>query len=214
MVSLRRRRLLGLCPGIDSHMVEILSSFENDNLVENSNQNCKQSTVHPLPTDVVDQPELIQISEELPESASLSGSTSMKEEPEHDFPDKQFKYRKHYRRKRYKDQEQPTMRGVYLKNTKYQAAIKVDKRQIHLGTVKTQAEAARLYDRAAYICGRQPNLELSKEEKQELSKYKWDEFLEMTKRSIASKKNQRRQGGGGIGRGKRLIGNLETGITG
>lgn len=26
--------------------------------------------------------------------------------------------------------------------------------------------------------------------------------------------NQRRQGGGGIGRGKRLIGNLETGITG
>ena len=64
------------------------------------------------------------------------------------FADKQFKYRKHYRRKRYKDHEQPTMRGVYLKNAKYQAAIKVDKRQIHLGTVKTQAEAARLYDRS------------------------------------------------------------------
>ncbi|KAM0947062.1 putative transcription factor AP2-EREBP family [Dioscorea sansibarensis] len=186
MVSLRRRRLLGLCPGIDSHMVEILSSIENGTAVENPNRNSKQSSVHPLPTDVIDQQELVQISEELPESASLSGSISMKEEPEHDFP------RKHYRRKRYKDHEQPTMRGVYLKNAKYQAAIKVDKRQIHLGTVKTQAEAARLYDRAAYICGRQPNLELSKEEKQELSKYKWDEFLEMTKRSIASKTREGR----------------------
>ena len=39
------------------------------------------------------------------------------------------------------------MRGVYFKNMKWQAAIKVDKKQIHLGTVGSQEEAARLYDR-------------------------------------------------------------------
>ena len=39
------------------------------------------------------------------------------------------------------------MRGVYYKNMKWQAAIKVDKKQIHLGTVGSQEEAARLYDR-------------------------------------------------------------------
>lgn len=45
------------------------------------------------------------------------------------------------------DQEPCIMRGVYFKNMKWQAAIKVDKKQIHLGTVGTQDEAARLYDR-------------------------------------------------------------------
>lgn len=39
------------------------------------------------------------------------------------------------------------MRGVYFKNMKWQAAIKVDKKQIHLGTVGSQEEAAHLYDR-------------------------------------------------------------------
>lgn len=39
------------------------------------------------------------------------------------------------------------MRGVYYKNMKWQAAIKVEKKQIHLGTVGSQEEAARLYDR-------------------------------------------------------------------
>lgn len=45
------------------------------------------------------------------------------------------------------------MRGVYFKNMKWQAAIKVDKKQIHLGTVGSQEEAARLYDRQqAKVC--------------------------------------------------------------
>lgn len=44
------------------------------------------------------------------------------------------------------------MRGVYFKNMKWQAAIKVDKKQIHLGTVGTQEEAARLYDRYHTAC--------------------------------------------------------------
>lgn len=45
------------------------------------------------------------------------------------------------------DQETLSMRGVYYKNMKWQAAIKVDKKQIHLGTVGTREEAAHLYDR-------------------------------------------------------------------
>lgn len=84
------------------------------------------------------------------------------------------------------------MRGVYFKNMKWQAAIKVDKKQIHLGTVGSQEEAARLYDRAAFMCGREPNFELSEEEKQELRQFKWDEFLAVTRSAINTKKQQRR----------------------
>ncbi|KAI3676355.1 hypothetical protein L1987_85961 [Smallanthus sonchifolius] len=75
---------------------------------------------------------------------------------------------------------------------KWQAAIKVDKKQIHLGTVGSQEEAARLYDRAAFMCGREPNFELTGEEKDELSKLSWDDFLTMTRSAINSKKHQRR----------------------
>ncbi|MBA0548381.1 hypothetical protein Golob_019487 [Gossypium lobatum] len=74
------------------------------------------------------------------------------------------------------------------------AAIKVDKKQIHLGTVGSQEEAARLYDRAAFMCGREPNFELPEEEKQELSRFKWDEFLAYTRRSITNKKYKQRLG--------------------
>jgi len=57
------------------------------------------------------------------------------------------KRRKRHSRKPRENQEQCVMRGVYFKNMKWQAAIKVDKKQIHLGTVASQEEAARLYDR-------------------------------------------------------------------
>lgn len=50
-------------------------------------------------------------------------------------------------------------------NNKWQAAIKVEKKRIHLGTVTSQQEDAHLYDRAAFMCGREPNFELSDEEK-------------------------------------------------
>lgn len=43
--------------------------------------------------------------------------------------------------------------------------------------------------RAAFMCGREPNFELSEEEKQELRKFKWDEFLAYTRRSITNKSN-------------------------
>jgi hypothetical protein len=84
------------------------------------------------------------------------------------------------------------MRGVYFKNMKWQAAIKVEKKQIHLGTVGSQEEAAHLYDRAAFMCGREPNFELSEEEKQELSRFNWEQFLEITRNAITSKKHQKK----------------------
>ena len=41
--------------------------------------------------------------------------------------------------------------------------------------------------RAAFMCGREPNFELPEEEKQELMKFKWDEFLAVTRHSINNK---------------------------
>nr|GMD69144.1 ethylene-responsive transcription factor-like protein At4g13040 isoform X1 [Ipomoea batatas] len=103
------------------------------------------------------------------------------------------------------------MRGVYFKNMKWQAAIKVDKKQIHLGTVGSQEEAARLYDRAAFMCGREPNFELSEEEKQELRKFDWDEFLAMTRSAITSKKTRRRSGVGARRKSESSLQNSEEG---
>ncbi|XP_047337145.1 ethylene-responsive transcription factor-like protein At4g13040 isoform X2 [Impatiens glandulifera] len=130
------------------------------------------------------------------QSSNASDSSSSKEQPSEEFPGKR---KKRYRRKHLENQEPCLVRGVYFKNMKWQAAIKVDKKQIHLGTVGSQEEAAHLYDRAAFMCGREPNSELSEEEKQELGKFKWEEFLAMTRSMITSKKNKR-QGGGGLGR--------------
>lgn len=39
------------------------------------------------------------------------------------------------------------------------------------------------------MCGREPNFELSEEEKQELKKFKWDEFLAITRSAINNKSN-------------------------
>ncbi|MFS7949474.1 putative transcription factor AP2-EREBP family [Helianthus anomalus] len=63
------------------------------------------------------------------------------------LPVAEFKRRKRHRRKIIENQEVCIMRGVYFKNMKWQAAIKVDKKQIHLGIVSSLEEAARLYDR-------------------------------------------------------------------
>lgn len=37
------------------------------------------------------------------------------------------------------------------------------------------------------MCGREPNFELPEEEKRELRKFKWEEFLAMTRQAITSK---------------------------
>ncbi|CAN6231732.1 unnamed protein product [Urochloa humidicola] len=185
MVSLRRRRLLGLCSafvsGKDSLPVDLPKPIENEKPVEVAHSNVKPFSVHPLPpthsSDVL--------------MKSSNGSDDSKEEKTHYYPGKEIKRRKRHRRKQYVDQEPCIMRGVYFKNMKWQAAIKVDKKQIHLGTVATQDEAARLYDRAAFMCGREPNFELSEEEKQELQKYTWEDFLTVTRNSITSKKQRK-----------------------
>nr|QWM97616.1 soloist [Syntrichia caninervis] len=105
--------------------------------------------------------------------------------------EKELKKRKRQRRKHQENQEPCVMRGVYFKNMKWQAAIKVEKKQVHLGTVNSQKEAAHLYDRAAYLCGREPNFELTEAEKQELQLLQWEDFLEQTRQSILSKKRKR-----------------------
>ncbi|KAL6899898.1 hypothetical protein ACP4OV_006556 [Aristida adscensionis] len=225
MVSLRRRRLLGLCSGClaavaaaasvlsgscgkhqqpaeantpavhltnnqlkaqvllqwkDSFPVDLPKPVENEKTVEVAHSNTKPFSVHPLP--------LITTTDVLPESPN--GSDCLKGEKSQYYPGKEIKRRKRHRRKQYVDQEPCIMRGVYFKNLKWQAAIKVDKKQIHLGTVGTQEEAARLYDRAAFMCGREPNFELSEEEKQELQKYTWEDFLAVTRNTITSKKQR------------------------
>lgn len=43
--------------------------------------------------------------------------------------------------------------------------------------------------RAAFMCGREPNFELPEEEKRELRKFKWDEFLAETRHAITRKSN-------------------------
>lgn len=108
------------------------------------------------------------------------------------FQDHTHKLRKASRRKQSENQDPCLLRGVYFKNMKWQAAIKVDKKQIHLGTVASMEEAAHLYDRAAYLCGRVPNFDLSEEEKQELQGLQWEDFLQITKEAIANKKKQKR----------------------
>ncbi|XP_072960163.1 ethylene-responsive transcription factor-like protein At4g13040 isoform X2 [Typha angustifolia] len=196
MVSIRRRRYLGLCSGKSSFLVDNPKPTENGKAVENPSLNIKSFSVHPLPPVNLDLQTPINNSEVLPGSSSASGSSLVKEEPDHYYPGKEIKRRKRHRRKHYEDQEPCLMRGVYFKNMKWQAAIKVDKKQIHLGTVASQEEAARLYDRAAFMCGREPNFELPEEEKQELRNYKWEDFLAMTRSAITTKKHQRKLGMG------------------
>jgi hypothetical protein len=41
------------------------------------------------------------------------------------------------------------------------------------------------------MCGREPNFELSEEEKKELQNYTWKDFLDMTRDTITSKSKTR-----------------------
>ncbi|KAL1557494.1 hypothetical protein AAHA92_08064 [Salvia divinorum] len=206
MVSLRRRKLLGLCSGFNSFLAPISPIFEQGQDPQNA-ENTKPESVHPLPLNDSPKPKEETSLETGPGSSNMSAVSSA---PLQHFPVVSFfdsflltgfvlaevKRRKRHRRKHVENQEPCIMRGVYFKNLKWQAAIKVDKKQIHLGTVGSQEEAARLYDRAAFMCGREPNFELSEEEKQELRKFNWDEFLAITRSAITNKKSQRRSGTG------------------
>ncbi|OAY34789.1 ethylene-responsive transcription factor-like protein At4g13040 [Manihot esculenta] len=194
MVSLRRRKLLGICAGRNSFLTPLPRFFDNGTASLSATQNARSVSVHPLPSDNVKQPEEKTVSKVGAGSSNASASSSSKEQQSQPYPGQPVKRRKRHRRKHVQNQEPCLMRGVYFKNMKWQAAIKVDKKQIHLGTVGSQEEAAHLYDRAAFMCGREPNFELSEEEKQELRKFKWDEFLAITRSAINSKKHKRRNG--------------------
>ncbi|GAB2298028.1 hypothetical protein Dimus_032109 [Dionaea muscipula] len=212
MVSLRRRRLLGLCSGGRNSILGPLPRFfDSGFLPENALRTSNRVSILPMPLVDTVKPEEATESTEVSgyangsgsglskiqsQQPNISGSSSSKEQKNQQFPGQEFKRRKRHRRKHINNQEQCVMRGVYFKNMKWQAAIKVDKKQIHLGTVGSQEEAARLYDRAAFMCGREPNFELLEEEKQELRAYKWEEFLAMTRRTITTKKIKRRHGAG------------------
>ncbi|WCJ37995.1 Integrase-type DNA-binding superfamily protein [Euphorbia peplus] len=196
MVSLRRRKLLGLCAGRNSFLTPLPRSSENGIAPVNSVQNSRSVSVHPLPSDEIINPEEKTVASLGAASSIISACSSSKEPLSQPYPGQPIKRRKRHRRKHVQNQEPCLMRGVYFKNMKWQAAIKVDKKQIHLGTVGSQEEAAHLYDRAAFMCGREPNFELSEEEKQELRGFKWDEFLSITRSAINNKKHKRRSGAG------------------
>ncbi|KAK6940503.1 hypothetical protein RJ641_030034 [Dillenia turbinata] len=199
MVSLRRRKLLGLCSGRSSFLAPLPKFPENGNASENPIRSTKPVSVHPMPAVDFDKPIGRPNMKASPQASHLSASTPEEQDTPH-FAGQEVKRRKRHRRKHLENQEPCVMRGVYFKNMKWQAAIKVDKKQIHLGTVNSQEEAARLYDRAAFMCGREPNFELSREEKLELMQFNWDEFLAKTRQAITTKKHQRRAGAGSLRR--------------
>ncbi|RDX66746.1 Ethylene-responsive transcription factor-like protein, partial [Mucuna pruriens] len=196
MVSLRRRRLLGLCSGNSSFITPLPLYCENLTGADTSSQQAKPKSEQSNVSDIASvfdsvgtqtQILLNTIVKDESGSSNASGSSSLKEQRSQQSIGPPVKRRKRHLRKHAHNQESCFMRGVYYKNMKWQAAIKVDKKQIHLGTVGSQEEAAHLYDRAAFMCGREPNFELPEEEKRELCKYKWEEFLAMTRQAITSK---------------------------
>ncbi|KAI4319311.1 hypothetical protein MLD38_032924 [Melastoma candidum] len=194
MVSLRRRRLLGLCSGRSCFLDPIIKS--TDGIAPNdSSQSLKAVAVHPLPLQDSKQQDDKPVVGRGSESSHGSGFIPLVEPCDKLFPEPAVKRRKPHRRKHRQNQEPCLMRGVYFKNMKWQAAIKVDKKQIHLGTVGSQVEAAHLYDRAAFMCGREPNFELPEEEKRELRELNWDEFLAMTRHAITNKTKEKGRSG-------------------
>ncbi|XP_074282781.1 uncharacterized protein LOC141607323 [Silene latifolia] len=207
MVSLRRRRLLGLCSGVQNSGVGSLEmSLDNANTAANDGIISSNTTIAPrmllddlnLPPREMDDPMEACGSprffdprlDEQTKQQNLCCSSSSAKEPTQVEDVVVVKRRKQYRRKN-AGKIEPRI-GVYNKNEKWQAAIKVDKKQIHLGTFNSQQEAVQLYDRAAFLCGREPNFELSQEEKEKLRKLKWDDFLATTRSTITTKGTKRR----------------------
>uniref|UniRef100_A0A9I9E527 Ethylene-responsive transcription factor-like protein At4g13040 n=1 Tax=Cucumis melo TaxID=3656 RepID=A0A9I9E527_CUCME len=256
MVSLRRRRLLGLCSGKSSFVAPLPKFSDHETAPENPSPSNKLITLHPKSSDDVnikDRSSIVNMESSFTNALEWTSLSEQSNQPIsgcliknrvyrnhslvielqidlivvpcnqlHGYP---LKHRKRHRRKNSHNQELSIMRGVYFKNMKWQAAIKVDKKQIHLGTFGSQEEAAHLYDRlrprydfcrndhhrapipgwlenvltviqvstnlAAFVCGREPNFELSDEEKQELQKFKWEDFLAMTRHAITNKKHKR-----------------------
>ncbi|KAG0456084.1 hypothetical protein HPP92_023872 [Vanilla planifolia] len=90
MVSLRRRRLLGLCTGKVSIPVELQASTENS-AVENLSRNPSPSSIYPLPSFSLKNENPTSIPEVSLGSSTLSASSSSKEETNNYFPGKEIK---------------------------------------------------------------------------------------------------------------------------
>ncbi|XP_021720091.1 ethylene-responsive transcription factor-like protein At4g13040 [Chenopodium quinoa] len=208
MVSLRRRRLLGLCTGTaENSFLAPFPTLQDENASENATYSSNSGSVYPITfndmnlrieerSDPLEEMEPVTAndfgsSKDQHIQPSIIGSNLSKELDTQPTIEIEVKRRKQHRRRRIHSEEQCAMTGVYFKNKKWQAAIKVDKIQIHLGTVRSQEEAAHLYDRAAFMCGREPNFELTEGEKQQLRKLTWPEFLAMTRTAITNKKTRR-----------------------
>ncbi|KAI3996790.1 hypothetical protein MKX01_041090 [Papaver californicum] len=185
MVSIRRRKNLGISSGVDYSSIQFPKCNENGNISKTSVK--RTNSVSSLDDSLSKKNNL----KSSPGSANVFGSSLSKEESDQQLPVQDIKRRKLHRRKNFSEHGTYLLRGVYYKNMKWQAAIKVDKKQIHLGTLATQEDAAHLYDRAAFMCGRAPNFDLPEEEKQELRRYNWTEFLTMTRSTLACKKVKR-----------------------
>ncbi|KAI5064302.1 hypothetical protein GOP47_0020972 [Adiantum capillus-veneris] len=185
MVSIRKRRHLGI-----QERYKILSQLSRFN----AHQTIPEFKLEVIQIGRMDTSEVLieKKPEILPQPSSSHVELRSSKERNDSSQGLAMKMRKSSRRKQAENQDSCMLRGVYYKNMKWQAAIKVEKKQIHLGTVATMEEAAHLYDRAAYLCGRVPNFELSEEEKHELHGLQWEEFLLMTKEAIASKKKRKR----------------------
>eukprot|EP00252_Welwitschia_mirabilis_P019679 TRINITY_DN4620_c0_g1_i1.p1 TRINITY_DN4620_c0_g1~~TRINITY_DN4620_c0_g1_i1.p1 ORF type:complete len:222 (-),score=55.30 TRINITY_DN4620_c0_g1_i1:178-843(-) len=188
MVSLRRRRLLGLSPGVNTNGIKLPRLNITSAIADRAVGNSKSDNLQTLLNETNRQKQILEPSLG---SSNVSGCSSS-QEPKAQSSGPEIKRRKRQRRKQFDNQEPCLMRGVYFKNMKWQAAIKVEKKQIHLGTVGSQKEAAHLYDRAAFMCGREPNFELPEEEKEELRSMNWEQFLEKTRNNITNKKQQKK----------------------
>ncbi|XP_061341103.1 ethylene-responsive transcription factor-like protein At4g13040 [Gastrolobium bilobum] len=193
MVSLRRRRLLGLCSGNNSFVTQLPLYCENLSGYEKSSQHDEPKSEQSMLSDIASVVDNNTVVKDESGSSIVSGSSSPKEQPSQQSIGPPIKRKRQRWIKHMHGQELCMLRGVYFKNMKWQAAIKVDKQQIHLGTFGSQEEAAHLYDRAAFVIGREPNFELPEEEKEELRKFEWEEFVTMTRRGITSRKHKRKR---------------------
>ncbi|KAL8137240.1 hypothetical protein V2J09_003241 [Rumex salicifolius] len=193
MVSLRRRRNLGLS-------TDLPPVWFDDEAVGHFGTPANRVSTRPIIFTDMEKNEEIANSLRGPDSLNMpasnpsehgDGFNSSKQENDQPSPVQKTKSTVRDKKVKVHGQELSSIRGVYLKNMKWQAAIKVNKKQIHLGTLETPEEAAHLYDRAAFVLGREPNFELPEEDKEELRQLKWEKFLEKTKLEASCKRKRK-----------------------
>ncbi|RVW91475.1 hypothetical protein CK203_038542 [Vitis vinifera] len=87
MVSLRRRKNLGLCAGRASFLAPLPKFSENGNAPVNHVQPARPFSVQPVPSDDAKQPIVVNSAKVGPGSSNVSGSSSSKEQHSKPFSD-------------------------------------------------------------------------------------------------------------------------------